>query len=465
METELHKHKDSKTHTKTYRDTSFCILTPIISDTENDRSSRSEKRRISELDTNSSEGMSSGSDMNPEEKAKAKAKAKVKANRDRNREHSRNTRLRRKEHDENLATTVDGLCRERDTLLSERLDNANHLAEIHNTRIGVLENFFALRTLNESRRHLWSYILDESSFQCILPITPYRSFPSSEVQVSKSQRTILGIDGMISDTASLHVLLGSLVNRSLFPTGKIKLRYKLMSDDAVASGNQIMISWSMTTLNAVENGARIEVSKQGMMSCTFSSAHTIVCLKVMFDPMAFMLQLKESKRDKSFPTIPNTIQTCQRPYEEPMIVFIAQPPYTIVQVNRLWENMSGYSANEVIGKTSPRILQGKETNLNNIQEVKMALRLRRSCQVSLLNYRKNGTKFENFISLHPLSTDSKITHYLELSHYVNLLEEEEDNKKNAETKAFEAEQHQRERSISTTSFTMSSITSKSSNSI
>ena len=457
METELHKHNDLNTHTKTYRDTSFCSLTPIISDTENDRSSRSEKRQVSELDTNSNEGMSSGTDMNPEEKAKA--------NRDRNREHSRNTRLRRKAYVEKLVTTVDGLCRERDTLLLERLDKANHLTEIHNTRIHVLQKFFALRTSNESRRHLWSYILDESSFQCILPITPYRSFPASEVQVSKSQRTILGIDGMISDTASLHVLFGSLVNRSLFPTGQIKFRYELMSDDAVVSDNQIMMSWSMTTLNAVENGAHIEVSKQGMISCTFSSAHTIVGLKFMFDVMAFMLQLKESKRDESFPIIPNTIQTCQRPYKEPMIVIIAQPPYTIVQVNRLWENMSGYSANEVIGKISPRILQGKETNPKTVQEIKMALRHRRPCQVSLLNYRKNGTKFENFISLHPLSTDSKITHYLELSHYVNLLEEEEDNKKNAETKAFEAEQHQRERSISTTSFTMSSITSKSSNSI
>ena len=47
----------------------------------------------------------------------------AKANRDRNREHARNTRLRKKAYLEKLKTTVDELCRERDTLVSERLQD------------------------------------------------------------------------------------------------------------------------------------------------------------------------------------------------------------------------------------------------------------------------------------------------------------------------------------------------------
>lgn len=431
---------------------------PIVScsDTDNDGSSLSLKRSISELETSSYKGMCSETDMNPEEKAKA--------NRDRNREHARNTRLRKKAYLEKLKTTVDELCKERDALVSERSGKANLLVEIHNTRTEVLLSFFALRSSNETRRQLWSSILDESCFQCVLPLTPYRSFPASEVQISKSQRTILGIDGMMSDTASIHVLLNSLVNRSLHPEGKIKFHYTLISDDAVVSGNQMMMRWSMTTLNAVENGARVEVSKRGMLCCKFSSAHTIVGLEIMFDVMAFMLQLKQSRDSESFAVIPNTIQTSQRPYAEPMIVTIAEAPYTIVQVNHLWENMSGYSASEVIGKTTPRILQGKETNQTTVQEIMAAIRHRRPCQVTLLNYTKNGKKFLNFLSVYPLSTDSKITHYLGLSHHVQTLDEEEKKKAN-ERKAVDTVQQQRESSISATSATVSSITSKSSTSM
>ncbi|KAL3936176.1 MAG: hypothetical protein SGARI_002673, partial [Bacillariaceae sp.] len=132
------------------------------------------------------------------------AEEKRKANRDRNREHARNTRLRKKAYLEKLKTTVDELCRERDTLVTERAGAANILVDMNNTRTEVLMSFFALRSANEKRRELWASILDESRFACVMPVTPYRSFPASEVQVSKCQRTILGIDGMMSDTASLH---------------------------------------------------------------------------------------------------------------------------------------------------------------------------------------------------------------------------------------------------------------------
>ena len=435
---------------------------PIVScsDTDNDVTTNfpnfPQKRLINSYQPTNNNNTSADVDMNPEEKAKA--------NRDRNREHARNTRLRKKAYLEKLKTTVDELCKQRDALVSERSGKANLLVEVYNTRTEVLLSFFSLRSSNEKRRKLWSSILDESRFQCILPVTPYRSFPASEVQLSKSQRTVLGIDGMMSDTASLHVLLNNLVNRALHPKGKIKFRYTLISDDAVVSGNQMMTRWSMTTLNAVENGARAEVSKRGMLCCKFSSAHTIVGLEILFDVMAFMLQLKQSSNSESFAVIPNTIQTSQRPYSEPMIVTLADSPYTIVQVNHLWEKMSGYSANEVIGKHTPRILQGKETNPTLLKEIMEAIRYRRPCRVSLLNYTKTGKKFMNYLSVYPLSTDSKITHYLGLSNHVERLEEEEE-EKGLDDKGSNSDQQQRESSVSATSATVSSITSKSNSSM
>jgi PAS domain S-box-containing protein len=342
---------------------------------------------------------------------------KVKANRDRNREHARNTRLRKKAYLEKLKTTVDELCRERDSLVSERASTANLLVEMHNTRTEVLMSFFALRTANEKRRKLWSSILDESCFACVMPVTPYRSFPASEVQVSKCLRTIMGIDGMMADTASLHVLLDTLVDRSKYPYDKINFRYTLVTEEAVVAGNQMMARWVMTTTNAVLCGAKMEVTKQGMLCCKFNSAHKIIGLELMFDVMAFMLQLKQAAGSDGFSVIPNTVQTCQRSFDKPMVVTLAEPPYTIIQANQLWMDMTGYTAEDVVGKASCSILQSSDMEKKALKNMMQEIRYKRPASAMLVNTTKSGEIFSNFLVVFPLSTDSRITYFLGLTMY------------------------------------------------
>eukprot|EP00545_Synedropsis_sp_CCMP1620_P004782 CAMPEP_0119010292 /NCGR_PEP_ID=MMETSP1176-20130426/4911_1 /TAXON_ID=265551 /ORGANISM="Synedropsis recta cf, Strain CCMP1620" /LENGTH=806 /DNA_ID=CAMNT_0006962927 /DNA_START=930 /DNA_END=3351 /DNA_ORIENTATION=+ len=337
---------------------------------------------------------------------------KAKANRDRNREHARNTRLRKKAYLEKLKITVDELCRERDTLVTERAGAANLLVEMHNTRTEVLMSFFALRSGYEKQRELWSSILDESCFACVMPVTPYRSFPASEVQVSKCQRTVMGIDGMMSDTASLHLLLNTLVDRSRYPDASIQFRYTLVTEDAVVAGNQMMARWVMSTTNATQLGARMEVAKQGMLCCKFNSAHKIIGLELMFDVMAFMLQLKQAAGSHEFAVVPNTVQTCQRAFKLPMVMTLAERPYTIVQVNKLWEEMTGYKAEDVVGRESCRVLQGQETDRKGIEKLMSEVRFKRPAYAVIKNYTKPGKVFRNYMNVYPLSTDSKITHYV-----------------------------------------------------
>lgn len=344
---------------------------------------------------------------------------KVIANRDRNREHARNTRLRKKAYLEKLKSTVDDLCRERDSLVSERTSSANLLVEMHNTRTEVLMSFFALRTSNEKRRKLWSSILDESSFVCVMPVTPYRSFPASEVQVSKCQRIVVGIDGIMSDTTSLHVLLSTLVDRSKHPYSKINFRYTLISEEAVVAGNHIMARWVMTTTDAVKYGAKMEISKQGMLVCRFNTAHKIVGLEIMFDVMAFMLQLKQATGTDGFSVVPNTVQTCQRSFDRPMVITMAEPPYTIIQVNDLWSHMTGYSSDEVVGKLSCSVLQFPHMNKSPLETLMQEIRYKRAASAVLTNKSKSGETFTNFIVVYPLCTDSRISYYLGLTtHYI-----------------------------------------------
>jgi PAS domain S-box-containing protein len=252
-----------------------------------------------------------------------------------------------------------------------------------------------------------------------VPVTPYRSFPASEVQASKCQRTIMGIDGMIADTASLHVLFDSLVDRSRFPLGKIEFRFTLITEEAVVAGNQMMARWTMSTVNAVQCGVKMEVSKSGMLCCRFNSGHKIIGLELMFDVMAFMLQLKQAAGTETFSVIPNTVQTCQRTFEKPVVMTLAEPPYTIIQVNSEWEKMTGYSAEEVVGKANTGILQGSSTDRKVVDEMMNEIRFRRPFSTVLMNVKKSGEAFRNFLLLFPLSTDSRITHYIAITDFVD----------------------------------------------
>ena len=345
------------------------------------------------------------------------------ANRKRNREHARNTRARKKAYVESLKTTLDELCRERDSLVSERAGAATLLVEVQKTRMDVLLSFFALRSSYEKRRALWSSIMDES-FTCVMPVTPYRSFPASEVQISKCQRTVLGVDGMMGDTASMHVLLNSLVDRSRFPHGKVEFRYTLIAEEAIISGSQMMARWNMTTTNAVALGAKRELKKMGMLCARFNSVHKIVALELMFDVMAFMLQLKQNTGANALAVVPNTVQTCVGPFgNSPMVMTLADRPYTIVQVNSQWEEMTGWKAEDVVGKESCKILQGEKTEHKPIEDLMSSIRYQRPAFSVLTNYtRGRGKMFRNFINLYPLSTDSKITHYVGLTVHIEWME-------------------------------------------
>ena len=369
---------------------------------------------------------------------------RIKHNRERNREHAKNTRLRKKEYVERLKMSVDELCRERDNLVSERATAASLMVEVHSKRVDVLRSFFALRASYSvsQKRELWSSILDESSFTCRLPVTPYQSFPSSEVQVSNCQRTIAGVDSMIGDAAANYVFLDSIVDRGQYPDGKIKFQYTLVTEESVVSGNQLMARWAMSTLNAKKCGANTELHQRGMLICKFNSAHKIVNLEIMFDVMAFMLQVKMAMGYNNFNdvVIPNTVQTCgQKVYDYPMVMTLANRPYTIVQVNERWENLTGYKKHEVVGNRSCSILQqsngssdasasSRSRNRKDMNQLMGPVLFQRPSCAMVVNYTKTGRRFRQYVTIYPLSTDSNVTHYFGLTTFVQWLGQNDENK-------------------------------------
>ena len=88
-------------------------------------------------------------------------------------------------------------------------------------------------------------------------------------------------------------------------------------------------------------------------------------------------------------------------WPRPMTIAEIKPPFKIVDVNKGWSRLCGYSREEAVGSTLKELLQGPETNAaaaNNLT----ALLLQQNngntdYEVVLVNYRSDGRKLKNHV--------------------------------------------------------------------
>ena len=77
----------------------------------------------------------------------------------------------------------------------------------------------------------------------------------------------------------------------------------------------------------------------------------------------------------------------------PMVIADARrPDYPIVLANQAFLDLTGYAADEIVGRNC-RFLQCPETDASVTAQVRTALAEQRAIEVELLNQRKNGTTF------------------------------------------------------------------------
>jgi PAS domain S-box-containing protein len=84
----------------------------------------------------------------------------------------------------------------------------------------------------------------------------------------------------------------------------------------------------------------------------------------------------------------------------------------IIYVNEAFTRMTGYSAAEVIGK-SPRILQGPNSNKEELTRLSLAIKNCETYEITTINYKKNGEEFWiNFIITPVASEEGRYTHWI-----------------------------------------------------
>ncbi len=95
-----------------------------------------------------------------------------------------------------------------------------------------------------------------------------------------------------------------------------------------------------------------------------------------------------------------------------VITDATQPDYPIIYVNSGFESITGYSAEEVIGKNC-RFLQGSDRDQPGRKALREAIKAGKSCYTTLRNYRKDGSSFWNQLTISPVYNNlEELTHYL-----------------------------------------------------
>ncbi|HEX8105002.1 MAG TPA: diguanylate cyclase [Solirubrobacteraceae bacterium] len=109
-----------------------------------------------------------------------------------------------------------------------------------------------------------------------------------------------------------------------------------------------------------------------------------------------------------------------------VIVDMTRPERPMTYVNPAFQRITGYSAPEVLGRNC-RILQGPGTAAEPVGIISDALRAGEECQVTLRNYRADGTAFWNELSLAPVrDADGVVTQYIGIQNDVTERVEAED---------------------------------------
>jgi PAS domain S-box-containing protein len=73
----------------------------------------------------------------------------------------------------------------------------------------------------------------------------------------------------------------------------------------------------------------------------------------------------------------------------------------IIYANKAFENLTGYSQQEIVGKNC-RFLQGPDREQDGRFQILEAIKNHRSAEVILRNYRKDGELFYNHLKIIPL---------------------------------------------------------------
>lgn len=90
---------------------------------------------------------------------------------------------------------------------------------------------------------------------------------------------------------------------------------------------------------------------------------------------------------------------------QPDSLVVTDPAGLVEWVNPAFTAMCGYAVEELKGRKPGSLLQGPQTDAAAVQRIRAAVRERRACRESLLNYHKDGSLYRVDLAITPIFDD------------------------------------------------------------
>ena len=124
--------------------------------------------------------------------------------------------------------------------------------------------------------------------------------------------------------------------------------------------------------------------------------------------------------DQNFQTImKNMLQTTFDVSFDAIMITEAGPGYPIIYVNTAFCKMTGYTIEELLGK-SPELLQGDKSDQKVLAELKEKIEKGETFHGKTVNYRKDGAEFIMEWKIVPIrNAENDISHYLAIQRQIH----------------------------------------------
>jgi PAS domain S-box-containing protein len=219
------------------------------------------------------------------------------------------------------------------------------------------------------------------------------------------------VDRMLTEVRILNVNKATL---NLFAAGSVAEFLEGMAQIFTPESRQAFCNG----LAAIARGAGVFEAEVPVLTLVGERRMVMVRLELPLEPNNFanvpvcMVDITERRRTEEMLRL---LESAVRHSREAMTITTSQldpPGPEIVFVNQAFTRMTGYSEQEVLGKT-PRILQGPRTDQEQMQLMRQHLWQRQTFQCETINYRKDGSEFINEWTVAPiLDNNFTVTHFV-----------------------------------------------------
>jgi PAS domain S-box-containing protein len=132
---------------------------------------------------------------------------------------------------------------------------------------------------------------------------------------------------------------------------------------------------------------------------------------------AALQDMKQEAREKAtLAPLPKSLEEAMNRANEAMVVTMTHDPFLIVDVNDAWVGLCGYSRQEARGRTLGDLIQGPDTDEDQIAKTMTHLfgleQDGEETSTILTNYSKSGRKFHNHLRIGPMVQDGEVEYFV-----------------------------------------------------